>query len=439
MGKKGQAQPGRLPVRWHMIAGIWENLRVRQAATLYVASFAGIPLSIFTSIVFTRFLGPTAYGDFAFLGSLFDFAIIIFPAGLFYADNRALVLNQSREKAREYYGATLVYLFILFVAMALALVAYGLLDTNLAEKGLDRFFLFLVPFGWIFLLTPYFDNMLHADNRIHDLAATRFLPKLLTFSAALVVYFLLRGFEGNRLAVIWPVYLGAFFLVYAFVFARIRLSFRNLGARMRSIWQHQRNYGVHLYVGSLFSAGAISLTGILISYYSADNAGVGFFILAVAMARPLAMIPGVIATTWFKDFSTQQRASGKLLLSTLLLSLSALLALWLLAGPFIRYFYSEEFLPVVGLVHITGFGMLLYGLGSFFNRFLEARGRGKAVRNINIATGLSLLAANLLLIPSVGPQGAAVAMGLSSGVYLSGMSWFYTRAIRISPGGGESP
>ncbi len=406
---------------------MWGNLRVRQAATLYAASFAGIPLSIVTSIVFTRFLGPQGYGDFSFLDSLFDFARIIFPAGFFYAANRALVLNNDHNKAREYYGAALVILLLLFAAMAASMLIYGLLDPNLEAKGLRTFFLLLLPFGWIFLLTPYFDNLLHADNRIHDLAATRFLPKLVTFSAAIIIYFLMNNYAGNRLAIIWPVYLLAFLLVYLLVFWRIRISFRNLRQRMSTIFQHHQSYGIHLYAGTLFSAGAVSLTGVLISYFSDDNTGVGFFALAVAISRPLALIPGVIAVTWFKDFSKQTRISNRLLIIMLLLSILAFAVLLMLAGPFVRFFYIDDFTPVIPLIYLCSVGMLFYGLGSFFNRFLEAHGFGKLVRNTHILMGVALLALNLWLIPKYGPAGAAVAMVVASVIYLAGMWSGYIR------------
>ena len=416
--------------RWVFFTGLWDNWRVRQAATLYVASFAGIPLSIFTSIVFTRFLGPQGYGDFAFLDSLFDFARIIFPVGFFYAGNRALVLNKDRVMAREYYGATLVYLFLLFVAMFVVMAIYGLIDPNLGQKGLRSFYFYLLPFGWIFLMTPFFDNMLHADNRIHALAATRFFPKVFTFTAALIIFFLARDFTGNRLAVIWPVYLAAFLLVYAFVLFSIRISFKNLKERMKAIWAFNRSYGIHLYVGSLFSVGSVALTGILISYFSPDNAGVGFFFLAVAIARPLALIPGVIAATWYKDFATQHKASAKLMTTTLLMTLTALVALILMAGPFIRFFYSDEFRAVIPLVYLAAGSMLLYGLASFYNRFLEAHGQGKPIRNTFIAMGLVLTTLNLLLIPGKGENGAMLAMIISSGVYLAGMALGYYKHIR---------
>ncbi len=407
---------------------LWSNMRVKQTATLYAASFAGIPLSIVTSIVFTRFLGPQSYGDFRFLGSLFDFAIVVFPLGLFFAGNRALVLNNSMAKAREYFGATLVYLFLLFFVMALVLTFYALVDPNLAAKGLSTFFLFLLPFGWIFLLEPYFATMLPADNRINDLAATRFLPKVVTFAIAIIIYFFGREFEGSRLAITWFAYLAGFLSVYVLVSVRIKLSFANLFRRMQEVWSLHRSYGIHLYTGMLFSAGAIALSGILISYFSDDNTGVGFYALSVALARPMALIPGAIAAAWYKNFATETHISTRLLVGTLLLTVLALGALVLLAGPFVRFFYSHHFLPVIPLVYIAAAAMTCWGLGGFFSRFLEAHGRGKAVRNAHIAMGLTLVAGNLLLIPSMGATGALIAMAVAKTLYLVGMFGAYKMA-----------
>ncbi len=403
------------------------NVRVRQAAVLYAASFAGIPLSLVTSIVFTRFLGPSGYGDFAFLDSIFDFAKIIFPLGLFHATNRAMVLNRDPLKSKELQGAGIILLFALFIIMAIVMLVYGLTDSNLASKGLDRFFIFLIPFGWIFLFEPYFNNVLHAENRIYELSAIRFLPKVITFMAALLIFFTMSGFSGNRLAVIWPVYLIAFLGVYIIVLTKTGVSVRNVRQRIGTILGYYRTYGVHLYSGTLFFAGSLALSGILISYFSDDNTGVGFFALSLAISRPLALIPGVIATTWFRDFASLKNIPARMIFGAAAMTVLALILLFLLAGPFVSFFYGEDFLPLIPLTYIAGAGMALHGMAGFFSRFLEAGGQGKAVRNTNMATGLANLGFNIWLIPQYGESGAAYSLIISGLVYMAGIVFYYRR------------
>lgn len=401
--------------------------RVQQVATLYAANFFGIPLALVTSIVFTSFLGPQGYGDFAFLDSIFEFGKIIFTFGFFYSGSRAIVLNHQLRKTREYYGASLVILLVLFLIMSVFFVGYGLLDNNLQEKGLTRFFLLLIPFGWIFLLMPYFDTLLKADNRIRALAATRFLPKVILFAGALVIYIALEDYAGSRLGIVWALYLTAFFLVFFVVLLRIRVSFRSVRRRIMELWLFNKKFGVHIYTGGLFYAGSLALTGIMVSYFSVDNSGVGFLALAIAITRVLELLPTAIATAYFRDFSTQKSLSLGLVSITVLLGIGGLLLTWVLIGPFIRIFYSADFVPVIALVFPVSTAMLLHGMAGFLNRFLEARGQGKAIRNTYMITGITLVLSNLVLIPRFLETGGAYAMLLSGVVYAAVMTWYYWR------------
>ncbi len=414
--------------KWHASSiSIWGNVRFRQVLMLYAANLAGVPLALVTSIVFTRFLGPQGYGNFAFLDSIFDFGKTIFTLGFFYAGSRAIVLSNLPQKVREYYGSTLLILGGLFIIMSVFFVGYGLFDPNLSEKGLTGFFLILIPFGWVFMLIPFFDTILKADNRIKTLAATRFLPKVVLFAGSITIFFLFSGFEGNRLAVVWTIYLMAFVSVFLLVLSRIKMSLKNSRQRIAEIWQQNKSFGLHIYTGGLFYAGSLSLTGIMLSYYSHDNAGVGFLALALAISRPLELIPSAVATAYFRDFASQAALDKRLTRITVLLSMGGLVLTWLLIGPFIRYFYSDEFLPVVMLVFPISIAMVLHGMSGLLNRFLEARGKGKAIRNTYIVTGISLVSANAMLIPIYGATGASLAMLFSGIVYISVMVIYYLK------------
>ena len=149
------------------------NQRFRQVITLSTVNFVVIPLSVVSSIIITRFLGPSAYGDFSFLFRFFGLVVVLFSFGFFQAGNRALVLNNDLQKAREFYGAELIILGVLFLAMAIFLLAFAFFDKNINEKGLRNILIFLIPFSWVFLLVVYFEVLLQADNKIKLLANTR--------------------------------------------------------------------------------------------------------------------------------------------------------------------------------------------------------------------------------------------------------------------------
>ena len=210
---------------------------------------------------------------------------------------------------------------------------------------------------------------------------------------------------------------------------KINPSFNNLKDRIKEIIHYNKEYGFNVYLGSLFAVGFSQLTGVLISYFASDNSGVGFYSLAVTIAGPLAFIPNVIATTHYKDFSTSSKVSKRLLNITLAISLVALLGAVVLVGPFVRIFYGSEFAPVIKLTYIVSFGILLNGLGDFFNRFLGSHGKGKALRNSAFIVGISVMMFNVILIPMFGEYGAALTTFISGLIYFVCMYIYYRRLV----------
>jgi len=406
------------------------NQRLRQVLSLYTVNIIGIPLSIISSMIITRYLGPLAYGDFKFLQNFFALAVVVFNFGFFQAGNRALVLNNNLQKAREYYGAELVILGILFILMSVAVLLYAFFDPNIKEKGIQGIFLFYIPFSWVFLLVSYFEVLFQADNRIELLAKSRLFPRLGFFAAVLIVYFFLFNKDGNRLFILSIFYLFTNIVVYLYIISKIQVSFKNLRERIKEIVHYNKTFGFNVYVGSLSSTGFSQLTSVLISYFATNNSGVGFFSLALTIVAPLGLIPNVVATTHYKDFSTRTSIPKKLLLVTVGLSISALVLTFLLVQPFITYLYGPDFKPVISLTYIVSFGVILSGFADLINRFLGSHGKGKALRNTAFVVGFSLMALNFGLIPKFGETGAAYAQLFSGFIYVIFMYWYYKKLVR---------
>ena len=195
------------------------------------------------------------------------------------------------------------------------------------------------------------------------------------------------------------------------------------------IWFYNKTYGFNVYFGALFSTGSSALTGLLISYFGINNSGVGFFSLALTITEPLGFIPNVIATTHYKDFSTEKSIPRKLTLITLAVTLSAMIVCWILVGPFVKYFYGPEFRAVIPLTFIVSFGVIMGGFADFFNRFLGSHGQGKALRNSAIIVGIFAMIFNVTLIPLLGETGAAYTTIFSALIYILTMLWFYKRLV----------
>ncbi len=402
-----------------------DDAHAKQMLTLFSVNIIGIPVSVVISIIVTKYLGVQGYGDYVFINSIFNFAIIIFNFGFFQAGNRALVLNNDKRIAKEYYGAELVITGILFILMSISLGIYALFDHNIHTKNLDNLLLCLIPFGWIFLLLRYFETLFLADNRIRLLSVIRLYPKVFYLLTIGLVCFLLKDWGGNKQIIIWTSFLLTQFVVYLFVFHKLRFSFCNIKRRLLEIWIYNKQFGFNVYIGSLFAVGLANLSAIIISYFGTDNRGVGFYSLALAFSTPLSIIPSTIATTHYKDFSKMNVIPKKLTLYTFTFSVATLIFLCLIISPFINFFYGDAFKEVVNLTIIVCFGMLFYGMADYINRFLGAHGEGKLLRNSALFVGVTLLIANISLIPPLGERGAAICQLVSGSVYLVNMAFYY--------------
>ena len=406
------------------------NQRIKQVAGLLSVNILSIPLSIITSIIITRFLGSTGYGNFKFILNLFTLAVVVFTFGFFQAGNRALVLNSEPQKARELFGAELLITMVLFLFMAIFFSGYAFLDNNINEKGLRTVMLLVIPFSWTFLMSKYFEVLFQADNRIRLLAKARLYPQLIYFVLILAIYYFIFNYSGDRLKLVLGSYFTGNIIIAIFIILKLNPSLRNFRERAKEILHYNKTFGFSVYLGSVFAVGFSQLTGVLISYFSSDNSGVGYYSLAMTIAAPLAFIPNVIATTHYKDFSVSNKIPGKLLKITVGISLAALIAANILVAPFIKIFYGDEFLPVIRLTYVVSFGIIMNGLADFFNRFLGSHGKGKALRNSAFIVGLSVLILNVSLIPLFGEKGAAWTTFFSGIIYFVCMYLYYRSLIR---------
>lgn len=403
--------------------------RLKQVTSLFAVNLIVIPLSIVSNIFLTRFLGPEGFGDFRVLFIVFSLGMVLFNFGFYQAANRAIVLTSEKEKIREYYGSMLVILSLIFIIMFIVLMVYAFVDNNIAEKGLRPMLVMLIPFSWLFLLTNYFEVLFQADNKINLLARSRLYPKILFFIAVLAAYLIMGDFTGNRLRVIWLLFLAAHISGFGYIIYKVNPAFTNMKARIKEVVHFNKTYGFNVYIGTIFNVAMNSLTGLLISYFGVTNAGVGFFGLAVTISEPLNFIPNVIATTHYKDFASKKSIERRLTRVTIGISLLALILCWVLVGPFIKLFYGAEFTPVIYLTFIVSTGILFHGLGDYYNRFLGAHGKGKALRNSAILVGIVIFICNFTLIPFFGQDGAAITRVLSGISYFACMYWYYRRLV----------
>lgn len=407
------------------LTSLLKNKDLKNYFFLFLANFGVLPIALVSNILLARYLGPHDFGSYMYLIALITLFTTIFTFGFFQAGGRAIVLSSNKSKIKQYYGAEYIITICLYLALVMFLYIYLYIDTNVKNKGLEEYIPLLILSGWVMLLRRYYDVLFQSDKRIKLLAFSRLGQPFLFLVLLSFGYY----YELN-LYFIFIIFLITHVVNAAFVFLNLRPSFKSLKKRTYEVWLYNKRFGVHLYIGSVLPLSLASLSGILVSYNSDDNSGVGFYALAFSLVALISIIPNTIATVLFKDFSKMKLMPVKVVVSSFILAFIALIGLVLIVKPFVYYLYGSEYETVVMLVLIMVLGLLAHGMGDLYNRFLSANGYGVMIRNGAIFTGIFLLILNVILIPEYKEYGAAISTLLAGFFYFIAMYYFYFRVVK---------
>lgn len=405
---------------------------VRQSVMLMLWNFMSMPLAIVTNIVVTRYLGAGLYGDYLYVQKVFDFTYIILGFGVLHSVNRAILLAKDDNQRREFYGSGYICLFFVYAVMCVALYIFVLLSPNIEAKGLRTIMMCVIPFSIIHLTSLYFEQVLPSSNKISELIVQRYFPRIIMFVMMLVLYIVSRKehLAFNPMAVVWTIFWGTQFFVYLYVFKKIRPSIKNVKFRVKEILAIDKEFGIQVYFGNLFSTAFTALMPVFLSTFGEDNSGVGFYSLSLMLSQPLSFIPVVIATSHYQRFADYKSIPRKLMLTTFSISIAAMMFLWIVVTPFVNVFYTSEFSPVIYLTIISSIGTLLYGISDFFSRYLMSQGRGKALRNSSFIVGFVTLLMSVLLIPRLHELGASITHVGAGIVYFIIILYYYKKCVK---------
>lgn len=392
-----------------------------QILGLLLSNFIGLPLGILISILLAKILGPVGFGNYSYLISVLTFCSLIGGLGLFYAGSRAILLTNSIEGKRSIYGVELIFLFLIFTIVSTLLVIYASIDVSMYEKNLTGILLSVIPIGLVILMGNYFDILLPADNKIKYLSFYRIFSKFLHL--VFLIVFLLIDYKffknSHEMILIFYIFFISYFLSGFLIFYKLKLNVTDFKKNVKTILNYNRNYGFDLYLGGVVAVGFVCLTPVLIGYFSNDNKEVGFFTLALTFCAPISMIPNTIGTVYYKSFSVGKRIELKKVVVTWGLGALAVIFLLMIIGFLVRILYGDGFYEVIDLVYILAFGFLIHGIGDFYNKFLSANGKSKAIRNNAFIVGVFSIIIGVLLISQYGAYGAAYSRLIIGVVYLS--------------------
>jgi O-antigen/teichoic acid export membrane protein len=284
-------------------------------------------------------------------------------------------------------------------------------------------FLLSIPVCFSPLFHNYIDQTAQGDNQIGLLSLARLLPYLVYVPIGYLVYSTYGATSDKMVLLQWGIYTA----VYLVIIIATKPLFRHLKPVWKDLNDENKRYGIQLYIGSLVMVSTNYLAGISLGYFNEDNSEVGFYTLALTVTTPLAALPAIVGTTYFKKFATQPAIPQKVIIATVGLTFTSCILFILLIHPVVEFLYTDSYAIVGTYASILSVGYCIHGLGDMFNRYLCSHGQGASVRNASIANGVFKLLGYTLLVWLFNTNGAIATTIICDVVYFSCLIYYYVR------------
>lgn len=402
------------------------NKNRKQSIVLYVCTLLGVLVGMLVSILNTRNLAPSEYGDVRYINNTIQMLSGIFLFGYFVTGSRLLAIAKDKEEAAQIKGGLVTILGLTVALMMVCMVACGLIHHYILHRDYAWLFYTAIPVCGSVLLLNYMNTSAQGDNSIYSIAAARLLPSTIYLGIAYLIY---AHFGASNWLMIILQNGIALFVLSAIIWYN-KPSFRNLKQTFQALQKENKSYGLQVYYGSLANVSVQYIAGITLGLFAINNTNVGFYSLAVTVTGPLAMLPSIIGTTYFKRFAHENSISRKLLLATFAMSLLSMAGFVILIYPVVDFLYDDRYSDVALYACILSVGFTFHGLGDVFNRFLGAHGKGTYLRNGAFLSGAIALLGYTIGVYYFDIWGAIVTKILASLSYFVSMVVYYSVYIK---------
>ncbi len=404
---------------------------IRNVGSTFATNVILLPVVILTSALVARTLGTEGKGFLTLVLLIPGLLSLIFGAGLgianVYFTGSGKIPFASLSRNSMGFG---LLMWVLSVALLAIADATGLLTKLLPDLSPATVFLTLLILPST-LMISYLNSLLLGRQRIQTINGITIAQGLASLIlVSLLVVWMGRGLNGAVWAYIGA---GAITLGLSAVFVgkeggdlRPILDRPTLGPMLR--------FGLKGQVGNMLQFFNYRLDVFVVNYFLGGSA-VGIYSVSVALAELLWQLPNAVSFVIFPKASASKagnmnRFTPRVFAITLGLTFVGALGLALVGRHLIVWIYGADFAAGYGPLLALLPGVVLLGGGKVLTN--EVAGRGYPQYNsINSAIALVLtLALDLLLIPSMGIMGAAVASSIAYTTIFAMSILFYIRVSR---------
>ncbi|MDQ5962371.1 MAG: hypothetical protein QG653_178 [Patescibacteria group bacterium] len=376
-----------------------------------IAKFFSLALSLLTTVVIARILGPEIFGTLNYIISIVGIFSVIANLGLGSIIYKELVL---RKENREEILGSAIFLNIVAGLVAMATVFVSLL--YIQESREIEILIILMSLS--FLTQPLthlsFDFLKDSDGKYVTITQiiTSFISSVfkivLMYYFASIAYFIIVLILENIIA-------GA---LYIYQIVNIKKRSIRLKIKKEEVFL-LFSFGLPLALFSVFSEIYARIDQIMLKHYL-DIKAVGLYAAGVRLTEIWYMVPNIILGALFPalanakhDVQEYKKRFNSLLIVLSLLAVTISITVFFTRDFLIRVVYGTEFLATSPLLGVYIFSIIGFFISLLISQDLILKNKKWALLFIPLSTALLNVVLNMYLIPLKGALGAALATVIS--------------------------
>jgi O-antigen/teichoic acid export membrane protein len=383
-------------------------------------SFSRILLAVILSWVF----GAAGYGIFQLSITTISLMASLAVVGLSIANN--FLAGRFQEKLASILGNSVTFSLAAGTAIGLITFIGMLLLEHSVFAEVPRSF-----WGWILVSIPLQTLNMALSGILfgRNLFRTKFLGTSIQFGFLALGVGVAAAAKWLSLSLLLPFWVLCLIWADAYwLFTLLKMTAWTIRLD-RKLLKEQLTYGGYAFLYNMAHLLNFRLDLLLVAYFL-DARNVGWYSLASSITEALLYLPksfGVaILTKTAAESSRTETSSYKLAYKGVNLSIVLLSILVAAAAPFvIPLVFSSNFIPVVKPLWLLIPGTIAMALGILASFHLFGLGNARLPSQAALAAMVATVVLDIILIPVLGIQGAALASSISYTLFM----WFAVRGI----------